>query len=144
MKEFTGKVCLLTLWGMLFPTSLAVGQDAPPPSVRQEKPKSEVEWMDVKLRSSQQILEALTQGDTDHVATSARRMLIINLLEQRLRKDDFKHKSEYQGELNRFEFATKEIIRTAEADDIDGCLAAYQMLCASCVQCHKLIRDQAN
>ena len=39
-------------------------------------------WMAVKLSSSQHVFEALTRGDFQQLETSARRMQVLNLLEQ--------------------------------------------------------------
>jgi len=126
--------------------SLGGAQDTPKkdagPSAQTARDDKAVNWMQIKLRSSQEILAALTSGDAEKVHTNARRLLVMNFLEQWVRKDDFTKKSEYEGELNRFEFATKELIRFGKAGDIDGSLDAYQTLCRSCVECHKLIRDK--
>jgi hypothetical protein len=97
--------------------------------------------MAVKLASGQEILKHLTSGDFRQLEASARRMQVLNLLEQWLREEDFVHKSEYQGQLNAFEFATKELIRHADDENIEGVLKAYIALTESCVRCHKLIRD---
>lgn len=115
-------------------------------SMAQEKQPDRVEadrdtWMQVKLTSAQQILEHLTSGDFQKLETSSRRMQVLNFMEQWSRDAEFTQKSEYQGQLNVFEFATKELIRHAQDRDIDGSLKAYTKLTESCVNCHKLIRD---
>jgi hypothetical protein len=98
-------------------------------------------WMAVKLTSAQQILEHLSTGDFDKLQASARRMQVINFLEQWQRDNDFTGKSDYQEQLNAFEFATKELIRHAGDKDIGGALKSYHAVTDSCVQCHILIRD---
>jgi len=98
-------------------------------------------WMEVKRLSAAEVFSALTVGDFKQLETSARRMQILNLLEQWRRDNAFEKESDYQGQLNAFEFATKELIRTAKAKDVDGALGAYINLTQSCVRCHKLIRD---
>ena len=100
-------------------------------------------WMQAKLHSAQQIFAGLTQGDLDVVKKRAQYMAVVNVLEDWLKKSEFKKKSAYQGQLNAFEFANKELIRHAEDDNIDGALEAWVKLSRSCVECHKLIRDPA-
>ena len=99
-------------------------------------------WMAIKLTSSQQILEHLTTGDFRELEKSARRMQVLNFLEQWRRDKKFEKESAYQGQLNVFEFATKELIRHAGDKNVDGALEAYVSLTQSCVNCHKLIRDR--
>lgn len=103
--------------------------------------KEEDAWMHAKLQSSQDIFAGLTRGDLDLVQKRARGMLLTGILENWLRKSDFTKKSAYQGQLNAFEFANKELIRHAEDGDIDGTLDAWVKLSRSCVECHKVIRD---
>ncbi len=98
-------------------------------------------WMAAKLTSAQQIFEHLTRGDFEQLAASARRMQVMNFLEQWRRENEFKQRSEYEGQLNAFEFATKELVRYANDRNVDGALAAYLAMSESCVRCHKLIRD---
>lgn len=119
---------------------LAVLRDLTKP----KEPKTEEDlWMHAKLQASQEIFAGLTHGDLDTVKHRARRMLANNVLENWLRKNEFTRKSAYQGQMNAFEFANKELIRNAEDGDIDGTLEAYVRLSRSCVECHKLIREPA-
>ncbi len=98
-------------------------------------------WMAVKLASAQQILEHLTSGNFEDLKTSAQRIHVFNFLEKWYRDEDFTRKSDYIGQLNAFEFATKELIRNAEAENTEGSLKAYVAMTESCVRCHTLIRD---
>lgn len=98
-------------------------------------------WMAAKLTSAQQIIEHLTSGDFKSLQESARRMQVMNFLEQWQREEDFEEKSEYQGQLNAFEFATKELIRHSGDRNVNGALDAYTAMTRSCVRCHSLIRD---
>lgn len=104
-------------------------------------PNDRDRWMSVKLNSAQRILEDLTTGEFDRLQNDARRMQVMNFLEQRLRDEDFEQRSEYQGQLNAFEFATKELIRHAGDKNSEGALKAYVAMTESCVRCHDLIRD---
>lgn len=98
-------------------------------------------WMAAKLVSSQNILGDLTHGDFEGLEQNARRMQVISLLEQWLRDTEFEHRSEYEGQLNAFEFATKELVRHAVDHNTEGALQAYLDMTASCVHCHQLIRN---
>ncbi len=115
----------------------STADDAPDKSPQTERDR----WMSVKLNSAQRILEDLTCGEFDRMETDARRMHVMNFLEQWQREEDFENKSDYQGQLNAFEFATKELIRHAADDNSDGALKAYVAMTESCVRCHQLIRD---
>lgn len=99
-------------------------------------------WMKGKLRSAQRIFDGLTNGDLEAVESSARRMHGLNVLEQWVRSNEYVNQSKYKGQLNAFEFATKELIRLSEAKDIDGALEAYVQMSRSCVRCHTLVRDR--
>lgn len=143
MKQPVMMVCLaglcaagyLAAWGLQRPSLAQDRADDPPKDDRDA-------WMQVKLTSAQQILAHLTSGDFAKLQTSARRMQVMNFLEQWSRDADFTNKSEYQGQLNAFEFATKELMRHADDKDIDGALKSYVAMTESCVHCHKLIRDE--
>ncbi len=106
-----------------------------------QKLNEEDRWMHAKLDSAQQIFAGLTHGDLDVVKKQAQFMLVVNVLENWLKKNEFTKKSAYQGQLNAFEFANKELIRQAEDKNLDGALDAWVNLSRSCVECHKLIRD---
>ncbi len=98
-------------------------------------------WMHAKSSAGQQMFVSLAKGDFEQLETQARRMQVLNFLEQWARETDFQRKSEYQGQLNAFDFATKELIRHARDRNIDGSLNSYIALTKSCVRCHTLIRD---
>lgn len=106
------------------------------------KKESEADrWMHAKLNYAQQIFAGLTEGDLEIVKKRAQLMAVVNVLEDWAKRGEFKKKSAYQGQLNAFEFANKELIRNADDDNIDGALEAWLKLSRSCVECHKLIRD---
>ncbi len=98
-------------------------------------------WMQVKLHSSQEIFAAMTRGDAKSIETNARRMLVINVLEQWIADKPYMNQSEYEAQLNAFEYATKELVRTGHNNDMDGALDAYVLLSKSCVKCHQVLRD---
>lgn len=128
---------------------VAADKDKQKPKESQKEPvaaqkESEADrWMHAKLNYAQQIFAGLTEGDLEVVKKRAQLMAVVNVLEDWMKKSDFKKKSAYQGQLNAFEFANKELIRNADDDNIDGALEAWLKLSRSCVECHKMIRDPA-
>ena len=46
-----------------------------------------------------------------------------------------------QGAVRAFEHANGAIVRNAHDENLDGVTLAYTQLAISCVQCHKLVRD---
>ena len=99
-------------------------------------------WMHLKLLSSQQAFDGLTHGEFHKVETAARCMLVLNLLEDWAKEREIKQRSQYRAQLNAFEFAVKELVRTAEDHNTEGALDAYVSMTRSCVRCHELIRDR--
>lgn len=100
-------------------------------------------WMQSKLAGSQQILADLTHADLESVAADARRLQVMNYLEKWLASSELSEVSEYRGQLNAFEYSTKELIRHADDGNVDGALDAYLAMTRTCVECHKLLRDAA-
>ncbi len=98
-------------------------------------------WMQAKLTQSQQILASLTEGDFKAVEKSARSLKNFGVLESWLRSSPETSHSEYKAQLNKFEFANKELIRMAEDKNADGAATAFAAITITCVKCHKLIRD---
>ena len=48
---------------------------------------------------------------------------------------------DYKQQVSFFDFACQELIRQAEAKNLEGTTLAYLQFTASCVQCHKVMRD---
>lgn len=147
MKRFSLIVALVAVTAIAV-SVFAADKDKKKPKENTKEPAIELKtadegdrWMQAKLHSAQQIFAGLTQGDLDVVKKRAQYMAVVNVLEDWLKKSDFKKKSAYQGQLNAFEFANKELIRNADDENIDGALEAWIKLSRSCVECHKLIRD---
>jgi hypothetical protein len=127
------------------------GAADPPPSATKPVQKSDEEqqkeankWMQMKLHSSQEIFAALSRGDAKAIETPARRMLLLNVLEQWKSNKPYMDRSEYEAQLNAFEYAVKELARTGRDNNINGALDAYVSLTRSCVRCHQVIRDPAS
>ena len=109
-------------------------------SAKPDKQKGDV-WMRLKLKSSQAIFDGLMHADFESVNRSARAMHGVGVLEKWLRDNSYVNSSDYEGQLNAFEYANKELIRTSSNRDVDGALKAYLKLSESCVMCHKHVRD---
>jgi len=108
---------------------------------QKDEPIDENKWMQMKLHSSQEIFAAMTRGDVKAIETPARRMLLLNVLEQWKSNKPYMDRSEYEAQLNAFEYAVKELARTGRDGNINGALEAYLSLTRSCVKCHEVIRD---
>ncbi|MFK7820295.1 MAG: hypothetical protein AB8G99_16350, partial [Planctomycetaceae bacterium] len=109
--------------------------------VQEEKRKVDG-WMKAKRDNSHKIFAGLIAGDFKKVEDASLKMIGNNFLEGWLadRKQYEKHFS-YHGQLNAFEYSTKELWRFAKQKDMDGALQAYGVMSRSCVRCHQLIRD---
>lgn len=147
MPRFVGSLFVgLTLVALLGVARHALSQPpARPAAVENDEalntPQGRERWMQSKLSSSQRILGALTRGDLKGIEDDSRRMLMINVLQKWSAENKVEKQSDYDGQLNAFEFATKELIRHAKNDDTEGALEAYVLLTRTCVKCHQLIRD---
>lgn len=110
---------------------------------KDEKPEQSDKWMLFKLTSSQAMFTNLTRGNLEGVAKHARASTVVDVLEYWLRGKEFRQRSEYHKQLNKYQFAVRELARHAEDNNIDGALESWLDINRSCVQCHKLLRDQA-
>ncbi|MFN8705056.1 MAG: hypothetical protein ACK526_20260 [Planctomyces sp.] len=99
-------------------------------------------WMLAKRHHVQEIFRGLTDGDFELMESSGRRMVVTGILEKWMKEHNTSNPDEYQKQLKAFEAANRDLIRHAEAEDIDGALKAYVAISQSCVHCHKLLRDE--
>jgi hypothetical protein len=119
-------------------------RSAAPPTAAVTDQQEVDRWMEIKLHSAQEVFAGLTSGNFEQVQSNARRMQVFNILEQwSTRRGEYRRRSDYEGELNAFEYATKELVREARQKDTEGTLKAYVDLSRSCVRCHELVRDVA-
>lgn len=131
------------------PKAVADAQKAsktPPAGKKSRKGKDEKtthgdKWMLFKLTSSQAMFTELTRGNLKGVAKHARASTVVDALEYWLRGKEFRQRSEYHKQLNKYQFSVRELARHAEDDNIDGALESWLDVSRSCVQCHKLLRD---
>jgi hypothetical protein len=94
-------------------------------------------WMKKKLEHSERILEGLTAADFGLIAMNAKSMDALGQIEKFARRG----MPGYRTQLRVFRFANEELIRQAEAKNVDGAAMAYMQLTLSCVNCHKIVRD---
>ena len=135
--SFTALCCTLLL------NSLSLQADDKPVPNEELPPDTAVDrWMQIKLSATQSALANLTKGDFVRLERDAGRLLITNILEKWLKDNEQTQQSAYQGQLNAFEFAVKELQRHARDQNTEGALNAFLRLNESCVRCHMLIRDQ--
>ncbi|MGE0756443.1 MAG: hypothetical protein AB7O38_05465 [Pirellulaceae bacterium] len=116
-----------------------VGQDRAGPS-SDASPESEAAgsvWMKQKLSHSEGILEGLTRGNLDLVSKHATAMKALNKIEYFVRREP----AGYRTQLHQFQFAIDELVRTAQAGNLDGATLAFTQMTVSCVNCHKQLRS---
>ena len=94
-------------------------------------------WMKKKLEYSEKILAGLADGDYDAIAKTARSMNSLTQMEKWVRGT----MPEYRAQLQMFQNANQQLIRTAERENLDGAALAYVQLTLSCINCHKIVRD---
>lgn len=96
-------------------------------------------WMKKKLQYSEQILAGLAKEDYEAIAKNARSMNMLSHMERWVRSS----LPEYRAQLRIFENANQQLIRAADAEQLDGAALAYVQLTLSCVNCHKVVRDSS-
>ncbi|MCA9231604.1 MAG: hypothetical protein KDA57_13215 [Planctomycetales bacterium] len=94
-------------------------------------------WMEAKLKKSQDIFAALTEGDYQGIVENAASLKTLSQVEGFVRKRN----PEYRTQLRAFEFALYEIQKQAEKENIEGVVLGFNQLTLSCVHCHKQLRD---
>ena len=111
-----------------------------------EKPKEELTekeinvWMRGKTHLSQQVLQGLTEGDFEKIERGTLLMNVLSYFEGRENSEN----DDYKRQLRNFDSANRELLRMAKAKNIEGATLAYNQLTASCVYCHKRLRDAAD
>ena len=94
-------------------------------------------WMTQKLRFSQEILAGLARADFDAINKNAEAMKGLSRVELFVRA----RTPGYRTQMRAFEFATSELLRTSQRENLEGATLAFTQLSVSCVQCHKELRD---
>lgn len=115
----------------------AAGAVADDPAEEKPERKPDV-WMQKKLKFSQQILAGIAAGDFDQIAKSGDTLKGMDKIESFIRA----RTPRYRTQLQLFQDANDEIIRQAEAENLEGVTLAFNQLTISCVNCHKHLREQ--
>jgi hypothetical protein len=107
-----------------------------------EEPKDPTEkhsyWMRKKLEWSQSLLTGLANADWEKMAKDARAMRALSKIEGRFRRTD---QADYRAQLAVFDQANSELVKAIDNENIDASTLAYMHLVHSCVNCHKLLRE---
>ena len=109
------------------PIKLDPKGEALPPSI----------WMQQKLKHSQNIFKGMVKGDLMLVEESARHLSVLHRLESFVRRDS----KDYRAQMTLFEHANNEILKGAQAKNLDRVTLGYNQMTVSCVACHKHLRD---
>jgi hypothetical protein len=123
-----------TIVAVVFVTVTSKADDKKP------APPTKDVWMKHKLRLSQDILAGLTESDFDKISNGAMALNATGYLEKWINKEKPRHE-DYELQLGNFQFYNRELIRQARDKNIDGATLAYHLMTATCVQCHKIVRD---
>jgi hypothetical protein len=107
---------------------------ADPPAADQDQVR---DFMRHKMELTQSVLAGLSQGDLKRVTTTARNLRFLGYFERHALAD----RPDYKRQLSYFDFACQELVRQAEANNLEGATLAYTQLTVSCVQCHKVMRE---
>jgi cytochrome c556 len=121
-----GTLCVLTLAVLICATS---GGAAPRNQLS--------DFMRVKLKHSQLVIEGLVLGDFDKIAKNSQDMSLLSLAEtwQVLQTPQY---IEYS---RKFRKAADALSEAAKKKDLDGATEAYNLVTIRCVECHKYVRD---
>jgi len=101
------------------------------------EPRKELQdFMRVKLRHSQKVLEGLVLEDFDVIAKNAQEMSLLSLAEawQVLQTPDYVDFS------RKFRNAADALAEAAKKKKLDEATVAFNQLTTKCVQCHKYVR----
>lgn len=122
------KRCLM-LAAALTLVCCASGRAAPPADLS--------DFMRVKLKNSQEVLEGLVLGDFDKIAKNAQDMSLLSLAEtwQVLETPQY---IEYS---RKFRKDADALAEAAKKKDLDRAAQLYTRVTLRCVECHKYVRD---
>jgi hypothetical protein len=95
------------------------------------------DFMRVKLKHSQRVLEGLVSGDYDKIAKNAQDMSLLSLAEtwQVLETPQYVEFS------RKFRAAADKLAEAGKKKNLDQAANAYNQVTLRCVECHKYVRD---
>jgi hypothetical protein len=102
-----------------------------------QKPAKLSDFMQLKLKHSQQILEGVAIEDFDMIAKSARDLSLQSMEETW----QVFETPEYLQHSDEFKRAADAVAKAAHEKNLDGAALAYVGLTLKCVSCHKYVRD---
>lgn len=105
--------------------------------VEEDSDKKSGSLMRQKLKYTQRMLEGLATEDFDMIRKNAKLMNAFTQLESRFWADT----EEYRSQLQTFKFTNKQMMRMAEAKNLDGVALAYTQMTMTCFNCHVLVRE---
>ena len=142
-------LCSLIIAGTVSTLSIATAEEKKPAVKNPEAKKGQTQekiddknpsiWMKKKLDYSQNILAGITAEDFDKIADNARAMKGLGKFEAFVRSRN----PAYTRQLQAFDDINDEIIREADRDNVEGVALAFTQLTVNCVNCHKVLRQQA-
>ena len=101
-----------------------------------EFPNNLRDFMQLKLKHSQQVLEGIVMADYDRIAKNAQQLSLLSQASnwQVLQTPDYvQHSSEFRR-------AADALTDAAKKKNIDGAALAYMEVTMKCVNCHKYVR----
>ena len=102
-----------------------------------DKSEERIDFMRIKMQSSQLILEGLTVKDFDLVNKGIKQVKAMTKSGKWVSIDN-----EFYRELEKdFEMATEKLEASAKTGNIDATFYRYFQLTANCIDCHKHIRE---
>ncbi len=133
LKSVALVILVLTLMVfLLYRAAAAQDENAP---AKTEKEGSV--WMQHKAGLAHGIMTGLTKGDFEKIKQSATLMNVLSYFEGYSRSNH----PDYRRQLSQFDAANRELIRMADAKNLEGATLAFNQLTVSCVYCHKRLRD---
>jgi hypothetical protein len=127
------RLYILLLAGLLLASTASFAAD---PKAEPKADEASI-WMKRKLEHSQKVFAALAAGDFEQIAASSKSLDTLNTLEKFIRGRN----PEYRTQLEIFRYANQQILKQAEAKNLDGATLAFNQLTLSCVNCHRQLRD---
>jgi hypothetical protein len=94
--------------------------------------------MEMKLKSSQVILEGIALSDFGKIETAAKQLIAVS------NYTDFLHAfkgNEYEFHIQSFRRPAETIAKKAKAKNMDGVMVAFNDMTLSCLKCHQAMRD---
>ena len=95
------------------------------------------DFMRVKLKDSQNVLEGLVLDDFDKIAKNSQDMSLLTLAETW----QVLNTPQYVEYSRKFRNATDTLTEMAKKRNLEGATMAYNLVTVKCVECHKYVRD---